>query len=122
MCASIVTISTPAPTPIEKKISILHSKLQITTAQEPLWHPVAEIMRNNASAIYAIKQIHSTKTDSMNAVDNLRSYGELVDVHADGIKKLMPAFETLYNSMSAAQKRNADLIFRNQEYRTARQG
>ena len=34
------------------------------------------------------------------------------DAHADGIKKFTPAFETLYVSMSDAQKKDADALFR----------
>ena len=48
----------------------------------------------------------------MNAVDDLKSYGEITDAHADGIKKFTPVFATLYDSMSDAQKKQADTLFR----------
>jgi hypothetical protein len=53
----------------------------------------------------------------MTAVEDLKAYGEITDVHAEGIKKFVSAFEPLYNSMSDAQKKNADNIFL---HRTAR--
>ena len=48
----------------------------------------------------------------MTAVDDLKSYGEIADAHANGIKKLTPVFADLYASMSDAQKKEADTLFR----------
>jgi hypothetical protein len=48
----------------------------------------------------------------MTAVGDLKSYGEIIDAHADGIKKLIPVFTALYASMSDAQKKAADTCFR----------
>jgi hypothetical protein len=48
----------------------------------------------------------------MTAVDDLKSYGEIANAHADGIKKFIPVFESLYASMSDAQKKSADTLFR----------
>jgi len=49
---------------------------------------------------------------TMTAVDDLKSYSEITDAHADGIKKFTPVFATLYDSMSDAQKKQADALFR----------
>ena len=110
------------PTPVEKRISDLHARLQITHDQEPLWQSVAQVMRDNASAMDALRQTHNTNMDNMSAVESLRSYGEMIDAHADGIKKLTPAFQALYNSMSKNQQHNADLIFRKEGHHPAKQG
>jgi hypothetical protein len=48
----------------------------------------------------------------MTAVDDLKSYAEITDAHADGIKKFTPVFATLYAGMPDAQKKNADGVFR----------
>lgn len=45
------------------------------------------------------------------ALDDLKSYGEITEAHADGIKKLVTVFSSLYSTMSDAQK-NADNLFR----------
>jgi hypothetical protein len=47
----------------------------------------------------------------MNAVDDLKSYGEIAEAHAAGIKKFVEAFEPLYSSMSDDQKKAADRAF-----------
>jgi hypothetical protein len=105
-----------AHTPVDTRINSLHSRLQITAAQESLWQPVAQVMRDNASTMDSLRQSRTANANSMSAIDDLHSYGEVVDAHADGIKKLTAAFEALYNSMSNTQKHNADLIFRNDSH------
>lgn len=102
---------------VETRIEDLHHNLKITAAQEPLWRDVAQVMRDNAHAIDAIRQQRSANLSHMNAVDDLRSYQKLADAHADGLKKLVPAFEALYNTMTDDQKKNADAAFGNFERR-----
>ena len=48
----------------------------------------------------------------MTAVEDMKSYGEIAAAHVDGINKLIPVFEVLYDSMSDAQKKEADEAFR----------
>jgi hypothetical protein len=117
----------PAPPPpsnqprigpsVETRIEDLHRNLKITAAQEPQWRQFAQVMRDNAHALDAILQERSANINKMNAVDDLRSYEKLADAHADGLKKLVPAFEALYNTMSDEQKKNADVVFSNFERR-----
>ena len=111
-----------AHTTVDMRISSLHSRLQITAAQESLWQPVAQVMRDNATAMDTLRQSHTANAGSMSAVDDLKSYGQVADAHADGIRKLTPAFQALYDSMSDAQKKNADLIFRTDHQHSAKKG
>ena len=48
----------------------------------------------------------------MNAVQNLQSYEQLAEAHAQRVQKLIPAFENLYNAMPEQQKQLADQVFR----------
>ena len=95
----------------EDRIKDMHARLEITHAQEEQWAKVAEAMRDNAQEMDALKKAREEK-GAMNAVDDLKSFGEIASVHAEGIKKFTPIFEKLYDSMSDAQKTNADAIFR----------
>jgi periplasmic protein CpxP/Spy len=97
----------------ETRIKSLHTSLQITTAQEDQWAKVAQEMREDATALDALTQARSANAKTMNAVDDLKSYGEIAEAHAAGIKKFTPLFESLYASMSDAQKAKADVLFRN---------
>ena len=114
--SGVHVMTVAAHTAVDTSISSLHTRLQITAAQESLWQPVAQVMRDNAGTMDSLRQSRTANANSMSAVDDLRSYAEVVDAHADGIKKLTPAFEALYNSMSDTQKHNADLIFRSDHH------
>jgi protein CpxP len=95
-------------TDVEKHIVDLHAKLKITSAEEAKWDDVAKAMRENANEIeQAIdkREAHGT------AIDDLNAYGEVVQAHADGIKKLAKVFAPLYTSMSDDQKKVADEVF-----------
>ena len=114
------TSSTPAPAAkaaptvsrVESRIKSMHSALHITAAQEPQWQAFAEVMRDNAKTTGALIQERMAKANTMNAVDDLRAYGAIADAHAAGLKKLTSSFETLYNSLSDTQKKDADTLFR----------
>jgi hypothetical protein len=47
----------------------------------------------------------------LSAVDDLKTYQDFTKAHLDGLKNLTSAFESLYDSMSADQKKNADQVF-----------
>jgi hypothetical protein len=105
---------------VETRIKELHQKLKITAAQESQWNSFAEVMRDNAQTVDAVLKERSENIHAMSAMDDLRSYQKLADAHADGLKKLVPAFETLYNSMSEDQKKTADIVFAEHEKRPQR--
>jgi LTXXQ motif family protein len=98
---------------VETRIKDLHRKLHITPAQEAAWSSVAQVMRDNAQAMEALAKERYENAAKMTAVDDLRSYSALADAHADGLKKFVSVFQQLYDSMSDAQKRTADALFRN---------
>jgi hypothetical protein len=97
---------------VEAHIKRLHDQLKITTAETDQWNAVAQIMRDNEKKLADLVQSRAKNAPKMSAIDNLRTYEEIADAHEDALKRLVPAFETLYASMSDAQKKNADQIFR----------
>jgi len=110
-----VTSAPSAPSavdPVEARIKDLHAQLKITPAQEERWSHVTEVMRDNAKAMDTLRKARTEKARDMTAVEDFTTYGEMTDVHADGIKKFVPVFSALYDSMSDAQKKNTDTIFR----------
>jgi LTXXQ motif family protein len=96
---------------VEARITSLHAQLKITGAQESQWSAFAQVMKDNAKAIDALIQSRAQEAKAMTAVDDLRAYQGIADAHAEGLKKLIPAFEAVYASMSDAQKKNADAVF-----------
>ncbi len=97
---------------VEARITMLHAKLGITPAQEDLWQNVTQVMRDNAQTMKALTQARADKAKTMTAVEDLTSYSEITNAHAEGLKKFIPVFEALYASMSDAQKAQADTLFR----------
>ena len=97
---------------VELRIKSMHTKLKITPEEEAKWSVVSDVMRENAKKMDALTQSRMDHVKTMNAVEDLKSYGEIVDAHAEAIRKFAPAFENLYASMTDAQKLEADELFR----------
>jgi hypothetical protein len=69
-------------------------------------------MRDNAKTMDALHKARAGNANTITAIDDLKSYSEIAAVHADGIKKFIPVFAALYDTMPDDQKKNADAIFR----------
>jgi protein CpxP len=102
---------------VEARIKDLHALLRITPAQETQWNAVAQAMRDNTKSMETVISERTQKISTMSAVDDLRSYENLAEAHADGMKKLVTAFAPLYDSLSDSQKKTADTLFRHHERR-----
>ncbi len=118
--ASAASPETPAYGNVETHIRDLHKKLQITDAQKTQWDALAQVMRDNAQKMADLEKRRAADAKSMTAVDVVKSYSEVIDAHEDGMKKFIPAFEDLYNSMSDSQKKIADSLFRSRARTEAR--
>jgi hypothetical protein len=119
--AASKTKTTTAPKEdVETRIKTLHQQLRISSQQEPAFNDVAQVMRENAARMKELQSRRAENEQSMNAVDELETYTSIVDAHADGLRKLTPAFRTLYDSMSPEQKKTADAVFREKAREAAR--
>ena len=99
------------PETVEQRISSLKAALKITPDQESKWEGVAKAMRENAAAMDKLVHEKQGKMANLNAVDDLKTYQEFSQVRLDGLKNLISSFKTLYDSMPADQKKNADHVF-----------
>ena len=97
---------------IDALIDQLHETLKITVDQEPLWHGVTQVMRENGETISKLAQERAEQAPTATALDNLKSYAEISEAHAAGTKRMIPVFQALYDSMSPEQKKAADTEFR----------
>ena len=102
--------TTPKADRVEVRIKELHTALNITADQEGAWNDVAKVMRDNAQTMDSLITARKN-AKPMNAVEDFKSYGEITQAQAEGVQKFIPVFEALYNSMSDAQKKNADTVF-----------
>ena len=95
---------------VESRIKSLHDHLKITSAQEPQWNAVAQVMRENAHSIDSVVQ-QRYQTPDMTAVDDLKAYEAIQEVHIKNVQRLIPPFQALYDTLSPDQKKAADDAF-----------
>jgi glycine/serine hydroxymethyltransferase len=100
------------PDAVEQHITQLHTQLKITAAEQPLWDQFAQVMRDNARDMSQAFDQRGTKLASLNAAENMQSYAQLAQQHAQDLQKLAGAFQTLYAAMPDDQKALADRVFR----------
>ncbi len=99
---------------VERRLTSLHAKLQITAAQAPQWNAFALVMRDNAQRMDKAFLGRIQAMPTMSAAQNMQSYADVAKEHARDMEKLAPTFLALYNTMSSSQKATADQMFRNQ--------
>jgi len=99
----------PPPPDVEANIAGLRRKLQITPAQEAQFNAVANVMRANARAEATVP--HQPPANA-SAVDDLRAEIQYDEIELAGMKRLLPALDALYASLSPAQRQAADAAFR----------
>lgn len=97
---------------VEQHIKQLHAQLHITAAQAPQWDAFAGVMRQNAADMAEAFRQRAQQFPSMNALQNMQSYAQIAEEHAEHLKKLAAAFDTLYNALPPAQQKLADQVFR----------
>jgi len=101
------------PETVEQRITQLKAALKITPDQESKWNAVAQAMRENAASMEKlVASKRAIAPASMTAVDDLKTYQEFTQARLDGLKNLTSSFKSLYDSMPADQKKNADQVFR----------
>lgn len=98
---------------VERRIADLHERLKITSAEQPAFDAFAAVMRSNAGRMDGLLQARRKGVATLTALDQMKSYQELAQAHADDMQRLVPAFEHLYDGLSPEQKKLADTSFRN---------
>jgi periplasmic protein CpxP/Spy len=101
---------------VDQHIAELRAQLKITPAEESQWKQVADTMRENARELDRVIDKRDASIATATAIDNLNSYSEIAQVHANGVKKLASAFSGLYSEMSDAQKKEADVVFSHRDH------
>jgi hypothetical protein len=97
------------PPDVESNITSLHQRLQITPAQEAPFNAVATVLRANARA--EASSPHQPPANA-SAVEELRAEIQYDEIELGGLRKLLPALEALYASLSPQQRQAADMAFR----------
>ncbi len=96
----------------EARIKQLQAAIKITDDQQELWNNLTQVMRENAKELDALRKDKSELTKTMNALEAMKFHSQITESRLEQQKKLIPAFEALYASMSDDQKKITDVIFR----------
>jgi len=97
------------PSDVEAEIASLRQRLRITPAQETPFNTLANALRANARAEASVP--HQPPANA-SAVDELRAEIQYDESYLAGLKRLLPALEAFYASLSPAQRQAADTAFR----------
>ena len=97
---------------VEHRITALHASLKITPAEQKPFDDFAQVMRDNASHMSGLVQQREQAAKTGTAVDQMQSYSAMAQAHAEDMQRLVPAFTTLYDTLSPDQKKAADQSFR----------
>ena len=106
---------------VENHIKQLHAQLRITLAEQPQWDQFVQIMRENARDMDQAFMQRAQQYPTMNAMQNMQSYEQIVEAHVQHLQKLVPAFDNLYDAMPEQQKKLTDQVFRANAARLAAQ-
>jgi protein CpxP len=94
---------------IDREIADLKKQLKITPQQESQFNAVADVMRSNAQELDA-QMSQGSPNPNPNAVESLKREQQLTETQAAGLKRLVPALQSLYDALSDPQKKTADKI------------
>src|SRR5579875_3615830 len=100
------------PGAVERRIEQLHAQLRITPQEQSQWDAFAQTMRQNADNMRTAIDQRASQLDSMDAAQNMQSYAQLAQVHAQDMQQMASAFQALYQGMTPEQRQNADQLFR----------
>lgn len=119
------TVATPrtaahsSPGAVEHRIDQLHTQLRITPEEQSQWDAFAQTMRQNADNMHSAIDQRASQMGTMDASQNMQSYAQLAQTHAQDMQQMASAFQTLYQSMSPEQRQTADQMFRARDQRMA---
>ena len=96
----------------EAQIKQLQGALNFTEAQKELSNNLTTVMRENAKDMDALfTKARAEKTQTRNAVEQMKFHSQITEAQLDQMKKVIPPFEALYASMSDEQKKKTDILF-----------
>jgi periplasmic protein CpxP/Spy len=93
------------------QIAYLKAELKITPAQESLWSPVAQAMRDNAQALdQAILRARQEKKP-LDAVQRISLRESFAKTRSENEARFLASFKPLYAALSPAQQQAANELF-----------
>jgi hypothetical protein len=100
----------------EERIKVLQAALKITEPQELVWNNLTQTMRENAKEMDAFAKDRAENPKATNSVDGMKLHSQITEIQLAQQKRLIPAFESFYISLTDEQKTITDTIFQTGKY------
>jgi protein CpxP len=94
---------------IERQISDLKKRLNITPQQQPQFDAFAQAMRQNAQTMEPLLQ-EQQQSAPRTVVEDLKGAAKFAEAEAESLKRLLGPAQALYDTMSDQQKKIADQV------------
>jgi hypothetical protein len=102
----VVPVQAPRGPNVEAGIAQLHQQLGITAAQEPAFAAFADVLRQNARMAAG-----SPPPANADAVYQLQAAIQFVQQEVDGMRRMLPALQSLYATLSPQQRAVGNQVF-----------
>jgi hypothetical protein len=100
----------PGVPDVEGQVADLRKRLNVTPAQQTQFDALAAAIRQNAQDMTAGAP-PASQNATTSAVDSMRAAQKAAQSEADGLNKMIPPLQALYETLSPEQKKVADQYF-----------
>lgn len=95
----------------EAQIKALQNELMINDSQKELWNDLTRVMRQNAKEMDALEKERAKNNKALTAVERMRVYSQITEVHLNQLNRFIPPFEAFYSILTDEQKEITDKLF-----------
>ena len=98
---------------MQGQLTYLKAELGITDAQKAVWDGYVDAVQARSAAMQGMHATMMQAWQSGTALDRMEAHLQAMQSMLDSMKAIKPATETLYNALTDAQKKKADLLLGN---------
>lgn len=98
---------------MQGQLTYLKAELGITDAQKAAWDGYVDAVQARSAAMQGMHATMMQAWQSGTALDRMDAHLQAMQGMLDSMKAVRPATETLYNALTDAQKKKADLLLGN---------
>lgn len=98
---------------MQGQLTYLKAELGITDAQKAVWDGYVDAVQARSAAMQGMHATMMQAWQSGTALDRMDAHLQAMQSMLDSMKAVRPATETLYNALTDAQKKKADLLLGN---------
>lgn len=98
---------------MQGQLTYLKAELGITEAQKAAWDSYVDAVQARSAVMQGMHAAMMQAWQSGTALDRMEAHQQAMQSMLDSMKAIKPATETLYNALTDAQKKKADLLLGN---------